>query len=110
MIAEEFVIPQWVKIEEGSNERFARFSVEPFERGYGTTVGNSMRLMRDELRANASLRAAYRVAGRTLIRNSGGGIVGFLPDFEICGRGLVGSFMAGEDVETAQEMADLEPP
>lgn len=43
MIAEEFVIPQWVKIEEGSNDRFARFTVEPFERGYGTTVGNSMR-------------------------------------------------------------------
>lgn len=43
MIAEEFVIPQWVKIEEGASERFARFSVEPFERGYGTTVGNSMR-------------------------------------------------------------------
>lgn len=43
MIAEEFVIPKWVKLEEGSNDRYARFLVEPFERGYGTTVGNSMR-------------------------------------------------------------------
>lgn len=43
MITEDFVIPKWVKIEEGSNETYARFAVEPFERGYGTTVGNSMR-------------------------------------------------------------------
>lgn len=43
MITDEFVVPRWVKIEEGSNEKYARFSVEPFERGYGTTVGNSMR-------------------------------------------------------------------
>ena len=43
MITEDFVIPRWVKVEEGSNARYARFSVEPFERGYGTTVGNSMR-------------------------------------------------------------------
>ena len=43
MIAEDFVIPKWVKIEDGATDKFARFSVEPFERGYGTTVGNSMR-------------------------------------------------------------------
>lgn len=43
MITEEFVIPKWVKIEEGATPKFARFVVEPFERGYGTTVGNSMR-------------------------------------------------------------------
>ena len=43
MITEDFVIPRWVKVEEGSNARYARFSVEPIERGYGTTVGNSMR-------------------------------------------------------------------
>jgi DNA-directed RNA polymerase subunit alpha len=43
MISEEFVIPKWVKIEDGATERFARFSVEPFERGYGTTIGNSLR-------------------------------------------------------------------
>ncbi len=73
-----------------------------------STVGNSMRLMKTELRTNTSLRAAYRGSGRALIRNSRGFIVGLLPDFEICGRGLVGSFMAGEDIETAQEMADLE--
>ena len=43
MISEDFVIPKWVKIEDGANEKYARFAVEPFERGYGTTIGNSMR-------------------------------------------------------------------
>jgi len=43
MLAEDFVIPKWVKIDEGSTDKFARFIVEPFERGYGTTVGNSLR-------------------------------------------------------------------
>ena len=43
MISEDFVIPKWVKIEDGATDYFARFAVEPFERGYGTTVGNSMR-------------------------------------------------------------------
>jgi DNA-directed RNA polymerase subunit alpha len=43
MISEEFVIPKWVKIEDGATDRYARFSVEPFERGYGTTIGNSLR-------------------------------------------------------------------
>lgn len=43
MATEDFVIPKWVKIEEGATEQFARFTVEPFERGYGTTVGNSLR-------------------------------------------------------------------
>ena len=43
MITDEFVIPKWVKIEEGATDKYARFVVEPFERGYGTTVGNSMR-------------------------------------------------------------------
>lgn len=43
MISEDFVIPTWVKIEDGFTDTYARFAVEPFERGYGTTVGNSMR-------------------------------------------------------------------
>lgn len=43
MISEEFVIPQWVRIEDGATPSYAKFAVEPFERGYGTTVGNSMR-------------------------------------------------------------------
>lgn len=43
MIAKEFVIPKTVKVEEGATDRYARFIVEPFERGYGTTVGNSLR-------------------------------------------------------------------
>lgn len=43
MIDTEFVIPKWVKIEDGSTSDYTRFIVEPFERGYGTTIGNSMR-------------------------------------------------------------------
>ncbi len=43
MIANEFVTPKWVKLDEGSAETYARFQIEPFERGYGTTVGNALR-------------------------------------------------------------------
>lgn len=43
MISEEFVVPKWVKMEDGANDRYTRFVVEPFERGYGTTIGNSLR-------------------------------------------------------------------
>ncbi|NIA13930.1 MAG: DNA-directed RNA polymerase subunit alpha [Nitrospiraceae bacterium] len=43
MIAKEFEIPKTIKIEEGATDRFARFVVEPFERGYGTTIGNALR-------------------------------------------------------------------
>jgi DNA-directed RNA polymerase subunit alpha len=43
MIARDFVIPKWVKADEGATDRFTRFIVEPFERGYGTTIGNSLR-------------------------------------------------------------------
>lgn len=43
MIAKEFVVPKWVKIEEDSTDRYARFVIEPFERGYGTTIGNALR-------------------------------------------------------------------
>jgi len=43
MIAEDFVTPTFVKAEEGATQDYARFVVEPFERGYGTTVGNALR-------------------------------------------------------------------
>ncbi|HRI86849.1 MAG TPA: DNA-directed RNA polymerase subunit alpha [Candidatus Hydrogenedentes bacterium] len=43
MIHKEFVLPKSVKISEGSSETYARFIVEPFERGYGTTMGNALR-------------------------------------------------------------------
>ena len=37
-------LPAQVILEERSKtETFGRFSVEPFERGFGTTVGNSLR-------------------------------------------------------------------
>lgn len=43
MIYKDFTIPKFVKIEDGATETYARIVVEPFERGYGTTVGNSLR-------------------------------------------------------------------
>lgn len=43
MISNEFMIPQFVKIDEGANDGYSRILVEPFERGYGTTIGNSLR-------------------------------------------------------------------
>jgi len=43
MIAREFSIPKFVKQDDNSTDSYARISVEPFERGYGTTVGNSLR-------------------------------------------------------------------
>jgi DNA-directed RNA polymerase subunit alpha len=43
MLSEDFVIPKWVKIEGDGTQKYSRFLVEPFERGYGTTVGNSLR-------------------------------------------------------------------
>lgn len=43
MIATTLEIPRFIKVDEGATERFAKISVEPFERGYGTTIGNSLR-------------------------------------------------------------------
>ena len=43
MIAKNFEIPRYVKFDESSDEHYAKISVEPFERGYGTTMGNSLR-------------------------------------------------------------------
>lgn len=43
MIAKDFVTPKFVKVEDGASESYTRFLVEPFERGYGTTIGNSLR-------------------------------------------------------------------
>lgn len=43
MIAQDFVIPKFVKIDDGATGLYARYTVEAFERGYGTTIGNSLR-------------------------------------------------------------------
>lgn len=43
MIARDFVIPKWVATDDKADDRYARFVIEPFERGYGTTIGNSLR-------------------------------------------------------------------
>ncbi len=43
MIAENFVKPTFVKTEGDATDTYARFVIEPFERGYGTTIGNALR-------------------------------------------------------------------
>ncbi len=43
MIEQDFTIPKFVSFDESATERYARVVVEPFERGYGTTVGNALR-------------------------------------------------------------------
>lgn len=62
MIAKELVVPKWVKIEDGATSQYARFNIEPFERGYGTTVGNSLRRV---------LLASLEGAAVTAIRTEG---------------------------------------
>ena len=39
----DFTIPKVYKVEEGATDYYARIIAEPFERGYGTTAGNSLR-------------------------------------------------------------------
>lgn len=43
MNEKDFTIPKIYRIEEGADNYYARVIAEPFERGYGTTVGNSLR-------------------------------------------------------------------
>ena len=43
MVAKDFNIPEVVQFDSSSNDRYARIIVEPFERGYGVTVGNALR-------------------------------------------------------------------
>lgn len=43
MVNREFTIPKDYRVEAGDEPNYARIIVEPFERGYGTTVGNALR-------------------------------------------------------------------
>lgn len=43
MSLNDFTIPRVYKVEEGADANSARIIAEPFERGYGTTAGNSLR-------------------------------------------------------------------
>lgn len=43
MSERDFSIPKMYKMGEDATDRYARISAEPFERGYGTTVGNALR-------------------------------------------------------------------
>ena len=59
----KFEMPEKIKIDEASHSAaFARFSIEPFERGFGHTVGNTLRrIMLGALEAPAIL--AIRIEG-----------------------------------------------
>ena len=44
MIYKELILPQKLAVDEKTaTERYAKFVAEPYERGYGHTVGNSLR-------------------------------------------------------------------
>ena len=40
----KFEMPERIRVDEGTRaETFARFIIEPFERGFGHTIGNTLR-------------------------------------------------------------------
>ena len=43
MAEQPLEMPRWVKVETDDRENYGKFTAEPFERGFGTTVGNSLR-------------------------------------------------------------------
>jgi len=43
MAEQPLEMPKWVKVETDASENYGKFIAEPFERGFGTTVGNSLR-------------------------------------------------------------------
>jgi DNA-directed RNA polymerase subunit alpha len=43
MAEQPLEMPKWVKVETDASKNYGRFIAEPFERGFGTTVGNSLR-------------------------------------------------------------------
>jgi len=43
MAGQPLEMPKWVKVETKPSENYGKFIAEPFERGFGTTVGNSLR-------------------------------------------------------------------
>jgi DNA-directed RNA polymerase subunit alpha len=43
MAEQPLEMPKWVQVETDASENYGKFIAEPFERGFGTTVGNSLR-------------------------------------------------------------------
>lgn len=43
MAEQPLEMPKWVKVETDASENYGKFIAEPFERGFGTTLGNSLR-------------------------------------------------------------------
>ncbi len=56
----EFEKPNITKVDESTN--YGKFVVEPLERGYGTTLGNSLRRIL-LLHYRAQLSAAFKLMG-----------------------------------------------
>ncbi len=43
MAEQPLEMPKWVKVETDASKNYGKFIAEPFERGFGTTLGNSLR-------------------------------------------------------------------
>lgn len=40
---EGFEMPKWIRVDDVSTDRYAKFHIEPLERGFGVTTGNALR-------------------------------------------------------------------
>ncbi|RJP68471.1 MAG: DNA-directed RNA polymerase subunit alpha [Candidatus Abyssobacteria bacterium SURF_17] len=69
-------MPKWQKDEDVSTETYARFVVEPLERGYGATVGNSLRRVLLSSLEGAAI-TAVRIEG---VQHEFGSIPGVVED------------------------------
>ncbi|MCX8064758.1 MAG: DNA-directed RNA polymerase subunit alpha [Candidatus Hydrogenedentes bacterium] len=119
MRAKDFLIPEVVQFDPSSNNKYAKIIVEPFERGYGITVGNSLRrVLLSSLEGSAV--TAIRIEG---IHHEFSPIPGFKEDvtdlvlnLKRChisltqGESLIFSFEhKGEDILTAEELFGNQP-
>lgn len=81
-----------------SNENYGKFSVEPFERGFGTTIGNSLRrVLLSSLEGSAV--AAVKIAGVDHEFTSIKGVVEDVSDIILNVKGLVVR-LTGEEPKT----------
>lgn len=59
---EGFEMPKWVRVDDVSTDRYGKFIIEPFERGFGVTVGNALRRVMLSSLEGAAL-TAIRIEG-----------------------------------------------
>lgn len=64
MITEDLVLPKEIKADKNNTDSYGKFTAEPYESGYGHTVGNSMRRILLSSLDGASVTAA-RISGAT---------------------------------------------